>query len=371
MTPAPTSVADPDRTVRPLVVTDSPDLLDDLLRLAAAAGATVHAVGDPSAVTAAWSEAPLVVVGSDQAHACVVAGLPRRRDVVLVCGEADDGAAVWDVAAALGADHVIFLPEAERWLVDLFSDVASATPRRCAIVGVVGGRGGAGATCLAVSLAFAGLRRGMRTVLVDADPLGGGIDLALGIDDSEIPRRASGIWPSSWFPTWTRAQPHLTTGDLTVFSWGRSSEPVIPPTAVTAVMTTVRSSADLICVDLPRTMDATGVAAAQLCQTVLLVVPAEVRAAAAAVRVRERAEAMCDDVRAVVRVPGPGGLAAEVVAQAVGVPLYGILRRENGLDQALERGEPPGTRRRGPLARFSTRFVANLAGDDLDDEAAA
>jgi secretion/DNA translocation related CpaE-like protein len=203
----------------------------------------------------------------------------------------------------------------------------------------------------------------MRTVLVDADPLGGGIDLAVGIDGDAAARRPPHAWPTSWLPMGMRAEPHPPTGDLTVFSWSRGSGAVIPPTAVTAVMTTVRSSADLICVDLPRALDATGSAAAQLCQTVLIVVPAEVRAAAAAVRVRERAQQMCDDVRAVVRVPGPGGLAAEVVAQAVGVPLYGVLRRESGLAQALERGEPPGSRRRGPLARFSTRFVASLPSE--------
>ena len=57
-----------------------------------------------------------------------------------------------------------------------------APPAR--LVAVVGGSGGAGASTLSAALAVTALRLGVRPWLVDADPLGGGIDLALGGEDT-------------------------------------------------------------------------------------------------------------------------------------------------------------------------------------------
>ncbi|MCU1591641.1 MAG: hypothetical protein JWP11_2897, partial [Frankiales bacterium] len=56
------------------------------------------------------------------------------------------------------------------------------------------------------------------------------------------------------------------------------------------------------------------------------------------------------DLRLVVRGPAPSGLGPDEIAGALGLPLAGFLRPEPGLDAALERGEPPARRSRGPLA---------------------
>src|SRR5688500_16310358 len=101
----------------PLVVTADVDLLDDLLRLAAAGGTEVGAATDPAAARTRWSPAPLVLVGGDQAQPCLRARLPRRSRLVLVgrTGLADPG---WEIAELIGAEHVAILPAAEPWLVD-------------------------------------------------------------------------------------------------------------------------------------------------------------------------------------------------------------------------------------------------------------
>ncbi|WP_136448118.1 hypothetical protein [Candidatus Frankia alpina] len=112
------------RGARPLLVTSAPDLLDDLLRLAAAADVTTTVATELGALRRAWAVAPLVVVGMDRAEACIAAGLPLRPHVVLVGGHVEDGR-VWSAGARIGADHVIFLPEAEPWLIDVFSDLDS------------------------------------------------------------------------------------------------------------------------------------------------------------------------------------------------------------------------------------------------------
>ncbi|WP_018506283.1 septum site-determining protein Ssd [Parafrankia discariae] len=202
MTPAkPLTSVDDSRRQRPLVVTDAPDLLDDLLRLAAAAGSAVTVAPTARAASRYWASAPLVVVGADRAAACVAAGLPERSDIVLVGADVDDHR-TWNLALLINAEHVIFLPEAETWLVNLFSRAADAARRRSRTVGVLGGRGGVGSTTLAVALARAGLRRGVRSVLLEVDPFGG---IAVGDNASDAdgppgyPRPADA--PTSEAPT--------------------------------------------------------------------------------------------------------------------------------------------------------------------------
>jgi hypothetical protein len=67
-------------------------------------------------------------------------------------------------------------------------------------------------------------------------------------------------------------------------------------------------------------------------------------------------------LQVVVRGPAPGGLDAQMVAEALGLPLAGRCRPEPGLAQALERGLAPGGRR-GPLAVLADRLVASAVDE--------
>src|SRR5690606_39629001 len=58
------------------------------------------------------------------------------------------------------------------------------------VVAVLGGRGGAGASVLAAGLAVTAAQAGHRVLLVDGDPLGGGLDLVPGWEDDDGVR-----WP--------------------------------------------------------------------------------------------------------------------------------------------------------------------------------
>jgi secretion/DNA translocation related CpaE-like protein len=346
-------------TDRPLVLTGDPTLLDDLLRLTAVAGVEPEVAPDAAGAPRSWTAAPLVLVGADLADdlgALVSAGGVARRDgVVLVTADLDD-AQVWRRAVTLGAEHVACLPDAEGWLVDRLAAAADGPGRGGVVVGVVGGRGGAGATVLACALAMAGLRAGLRTMLVDADPLGGGIDLTLGAEQTEGAR-----WPALTGVQGRVSPGDLhdalpTVGELTVLSWDRGDATVVPPAAMRALLDAGVAGSDLVVVDLPRQLDASARQVVAAATTTLLVVPAEVRACAAAARVVPGLVESCADVRAVVRGPGPGRLAGELVAETLGIPLAASLRAEPHLVEALERGEPPG-RGPGPLARLCDRLV--------------
>ena len=81
----------------------------------------------------------------------------------------------WRSALENGARAVLRLPaESDSLLTHLAR--AARPRRRSLLLGVVGGCGGAGASSLAARLAAAATRHG-NALLVDADPLGGGLDL--------------------------------------------------------------------------------------------------------------------------------------------------------------------------------------------------
>jgi secretion/DNA translocation related CpaE-like protein len=344
----------------PLIVTEDGALLDDLLRLCAAAGAEPEvAFGVPPA-PGSWECAPLVLVGADDTRR--VSGAPRRRGVLLVGRDLDDPD-VWRRAVDVGADHVAFLPDAETWLVDRIADAAEGAGDPALTIGVVGGRGGAGASTLACALAVTAARSGRRTMLVDADPLGGGLDVLLGAE------RVGGLrWPDlaesrGRVNSGALEESLPRTHALSVLSWDRGDSVLIPPRAMRSVMGAARRRGGVVVVDLPRRVDEAVAEALAQIDVGLLVVPAELRAVAAAGRVASRMGMVLRDLRVVARGPFGSGLTEEAVAELVGLPLAGELPPEPGLPAALDGGEAPGGSGRGPLAGFCSAFLsAALAG---------
>src|SRR4051812_31742331 len=163
---------------RPLLLTADPRLLDELLRLTAAAGVEPRVAHDAVAARAGWDSAPLVLVGVDAVDDVARLGLPRRDGVHVVLS-GDDDVTDWSSVSAAGAESVQSLPGAEAALVDRLAEAAA--PARGVTVALVGGRGGAGTSTLACALAHRA-SRASPTLLVDTDPVGGGLDLVLGAE---------------------------------------------------------------------------------------------------------------------------------------------------------------------------------------------
>lgn len=216
---------------------------------------------------------------------------------------------------------------------------------------------GAGASTLSAALSLTAVGLGWAALLVDADPLGEGIDLVLGGE------AAAGLrWPDLVATRGRLSPPALhdalpRVDGLPVLSWDRGGDLALPAEALGAVLDAGVRGSRLTVVDLPRHPGDATLAALARSDVVLLVVRAEVRAAAAAARVALAVAPHTRDLRVVVRGPAPSGLPADAVAGSLGLPLAGRLRAEPGLSAALERGEPPARRRRGPLADFCRRFL--------------
>ena len=362
-TPATGPGGAPDEGRRGLVMVADTDLLDAVLRTAAAAGCEVVRALDPIEARRRWPGAPVVVLDPAAAAACAAAGLPRRPGVVVaVSGEPPPEA--WRHAVAVGAEHVISLPEAEPWLVAALAQAAEGGGGDGAVLAVVGGRGGAGASVFAVAAAVRAARNGERALLVDCDPLGGGVDLVLGAEDLDGLRwpevgTGAGRVPASALHAALPAPELDGSGRLAVLSCDRS--PHGPsPAAVSSVLDAGRRAGDTVVCDVPRYPTEAAVRALGAADLTVLVVPADVRSCAAAARVAAVvAEHGGQSAGLVVRGPAPGGLTPDEVAAALGLPLVAAMRAQRGLARSLERGCAPG-RARGPLATAATSVLDAL-----------
>jgi secretion/DNA translocation related CpaE-like protein len=344
---------------RPLLVTGDPALLDELLGLCAAAAVEPQVAHDEGAARRDWASAPLVLLGADLAARMVGSGVARRDGLVLV-GLDPNNTEVWDHAVALGADGVLVLPDAQSWLLGRLADVGDGPAAGGVVVSVIGGRGGAGASTLAAALSIVAAKEGVPTMLIDADPLGGGIDMVLGREDEAGLR-----WPDLASADGRLSADSLRhalprAGRLTMLSCGRGETPHLPVEPVRAVLDAARRSHDLVVVDLPRNTGPVTEHVLSAAVLSLLIVPAEVRAAAAAGRVAVAVGLLASDLRVVVRGPAPDKLTGELVADAIGLPLVGWLDPEPDLDRAYERGRPPASDPRSPLVRLSRTVLADV-----------
>ncbi|WP_334230443.1 septum site-determining protein Ssd [Tersicoccus mangrovi] len=191
-----------------VAVTGSALLRAEIERVASAAGRSVVVIpdvvdagtvgpGDALIPDPVLPSAPVVLLGSDVALAGMAAdgAAYRTRDrprpgTTIIVGLAGEGAALWDAATHWGADRVAVVPEASAWLVDVLAEDA-ATPRdhdrirrpegseHGVVLGVIGACGGLGSTALCVAVAEAARRAGTDALLIDADPLGGTLEVAL------------------------------------------------------------------------------------------------------------------------------------------------------------------------------------------------
>ncbi|QCQ93491.1 septum site-determining protein Ssd [Rhodococcus sp. SGAir0479] len=312
-----------------------------------------------------WESADLVVLDAAAARGCATR-LPRREQVLLVA----DGVptlADWQAATAVGAASVLGVPDDEAALVAAFAEPRVRTPGEGAVIAVVGGCGGAGASSLAAAVALEASRpRGAGTagawaLLVDVDPLGAGLDLLLGIE-GKPGLRWSGLAVEGGRVSAEalRAALPARSAALSVLSCDRGDTGAPTPAAVTAVVEAGRSVGGLVVCDVPRLPSAAGDSVLDVADLVVVVVPATVRGGVAAEHVLARVSERNPNQGIVVRGPAPGGLRSGDLAGSLGVPLLAAVRPEPGIDAMLERGGfDPG--RRSPLAAGARAVLDVLA----------
>lgn len=327
-------------------------LCRDVDRVAAAAGVRVVHGSEPSS-RKVWGAASAIVLDVDGARRCVELALPRRERILVIVG-APPSPGAWQVAITIGARRVLALPNEEAELVSELSDaaeVATGAEHRGAVVAVMGGRGGAGASVFATALAHAA----PRALLLDVDPWSGGIDLTLGSE-----RDAGLRWPDLalgggrvGYPALCAALP--SRHGVAVLSAGQVDAEIDAVALGAVIDGGCRGGATIIC-DLPRRVTSAVDAALAAADLVVLVSPADVRSSAAAAVVGQWLLATNPNVGLVVRGPAPGGLRSADVARITGLPLLAAMRPQPGLAAELEHdGLRP--RRRSPLMAAARRVL--------------
>lgn len=345
---------------QPLIVSEDPWLVEELLPVVGALGAEPFVAASAPAARAHWTSAPVVLVGADLVGALAQAHLAQRSRVY-VLARADAGPdehRLWAQAVGLGAEQVGVLPEATAWLTTAVADAIEGRADGL-LLAVVGGRGGAGATTLVAAMASRAAARRQSVVAIDLDPLGGGLDLVFGAESTEGLRWSQLVGARGRVAASTLTGMLPSAHGVAVVSCDRLPGDRLPAEAVNSIVDAALHGSDLVVADVPRCLDTPGRAVVQRADATLLVVPAELRAASAATRVAAALTAHTDRVSVVVRGPSPGGLSGQAVADALHLPLAGEMRAEPGCAARLERGIGP-ARGRGPLATFCAGFLDGL-----------
>jgi secretion/DNA translocation related CpaE-like protein len=184
------------------------------------------------------------------------------------------------------------------------------------VIGVLAGCGGAGASTFAAVLAGCA---GPPAFLLDCDPLGGGIDVLLGCEQVPGPRwgqvrlRGGPLDPQlllSGLPCWQEVR--FLAAD---------SQQQLTEFTVSAVIDAAAAVAPTV-LDLPRTGSSARQAALDRCDLVVLVTPAEVRAATAAAMI---APGLDERRTALVVRGGSRALPAGQLSELLGLPVLAEL----------------------------------------------
>jgi secretion/DNA translocation related CpaE-like protein len=201
-------------------------------------------------------------------------------------------------------------------------------------------------------------------MLLDADPLGGGIVLVLGAEHEDGLRWGDLDHAAGTVAAGSLAEALPTHDGVAVLSWGRHGPPEVPD-AVTGVLAAGLRGFDVVVADVPRHLDAAG--ADLVARSVLTVglVPEEVRSVGAARRVLARLEPHTSSV-ALVSVARSGGIGREAVSGSLDRPVIARLRHDRHLRLAVDHGHGPAGSR--PVGRVATA-VLDVLGLDARAEA--
>ncbi|WP_434995036.1 septum site-determining protein Ssd [Arthrobacter sp. Ld5] len=301
---------------RPVVLAGGSQFVQDqVARACAAAGVTPHFA--PDLAQALPLEPAVLLLGADQA----VGGMPGHREVIVV-GAADDEARAWTAAATVASSRVVIVPQGAGWLAEHLGRRLNPAASG-AVVGFLGAAGGAGVSTFAFWCARHAADLGTSTLLVDGHPLGGGLDLALGIEE-----RPGVRWHDLRDLRGTLNVEQLAAalpaeGRLAVLSHAAHPDAAGPHPghgmeSAAAVLDAARGAFELSVVDLGSAGSAAIQALVPLCDQLVLLVPSRPRSAVAVARILEAHGSLPTTV--VLRGPVLDGLDAWLVADLAGRP---------------------------------------------------
>ncbi|MCX7491979.1 septum site determining protein [Corynebacterium sp. P6129] len=338
-----------------LVVVSDPVLHPEAVHVATVTGRTVIDTVDPKEIARHAPRARAVLV--DAGGSVHFRDGMRHPHLYLVAP--DPGPVDWRAAMTCHAESALLLPAQSPELLAALGreDEISSGGR---VVGVLGAVGGSGASTLAAAVARELADDAL--ILVDAVDRSGGLDLLLCLEDAPGVR-----WPDVALDRGhveladlRRALPRTPDG-IAVLSTARSrlgDSFALGPERVSGVLECIRSGAGTAVVDLPA--GALGARwASSLCDLVILVVPAEVRAVAAAASLTADLAAHRTPCRTILRHRGWSGMDVDDMERITSTDCIAELGRVAGLPKACELHGLPGRTPR-VLASVARAVTAEL-----------
>lgn len=319
-----------------LIAVEDPVLHPEAMHVAAATGRPVIDTTHLGDIARHFHRASAVML--DNTMAAQLNNAKRRERVYLL--DADPGPSDWKAAMAIHAEQAFLLPaQAGELLSALGRDTTHIARSTTQVIGVIGAVGGAGTSTLAAALAR---RRAQTstTVLIDAVPTSGGLDLLLGVEDVPGAR-----WPDLGLRRGTvqavdvlKALPR-TSDDVVVLSAARSmiADPFSLTTEdVSAAIDCFLNAEQSIDVVVDLCLGAMDSDILQRLTHVVLVIPAEVRSVAAAQAVHLELQQSQVPITCILRHRGWSGLDAAEVEEILGVDIAAEVGQIHKLAKATE-----------------------------------
>jgi len=180
----------------------------------------------------------------------------------------------------------------------------------------------------------------MRSLLVDADPFGGGLDLVLGAEDASGARwsdlqSVSGHLPSGHLDA---ALPRVS--DVSVLACARTDDGLPALETMTAVLESGRRSHDLVLIDCSRCTDDLLTVVVDASNAAVLVVGDHVRATAAAARRYSWLRTRANPVR-IVHSCSPRGISVDDVSRVLGVDVVASIPHVPSMTIRADEGDLP------------------------------
>jgi secretion/DNA translocation related CpaE-like protein len=337
----------------PLFVTRDRSLLDELLRLAAAAGVTPEVAADAAAALRGWIRAPLVLIGADVAEELAQVAPPRRARAHLVAwGPVPDE--MFRTALRVGAEDIATLPQSESWLVESMTDLNEVAPAVLTL-GVIGGSGGAGATTFACALGQMAGRSGP-SVVIDTDPVGPGVDRVLGLDGDSGVRWDALQQTTGRLSARTLREALPRRAGVGALSWAPGPQASVQAFALREALSAAQRGHETVVVDLPRQHGPLADELVARCDRVVVLVLPTIPGVASAVRLCHRLRSS-GSLWLVVR---GHGVSATEIAALTKAPVIATMPNQKGLAESIDLGAGPLRGARGPLAR-AARTVLHAA----------
>lgn len=263
-----------------VLITTSKLLLDHVEKIAAVSGFSLQTFENFSFENIFLEQAKAVLVGAE----IEVKFLQRRENVFLVTMATElvfKELLLYQKAMQIGASDILVFPNSDEWLTEHLSKTPSNI-FAAKMLGITNACGGAGASTLAMAVAFESVKQGYKTLLLDADICGGGLDFALGIESFGGNRWAD-LLLTRGYVTDTSLQEALPQSQgFSVLSWDRRAC-TIDAQMQEKIFTTIKVMCkvfEIIVSDIATDL-VLGEIFRKKCNSLFMVTPARLRAVAA------------------------------------------------------------------------------------------